>query len=233
MKRQSKYILAVYAAFSLELLINIVMIWFYVKYLPKSFADIFFSSKIRTWILIELAVSCILYGPLEEKIKNKTAGILSLLILVPTWLVANLLIATVSAAFALGTNYRIVLYAFWITFVIFLSMTIWGFLTRRKNYHHPILSRIFISSCIVSIFNIFWGWNWINIIIDVIDIIVVSFFIYLDTVRIKQHAEKLMTENSILKVLNILMDSYGIYIDFALIWADITDLMVRAGADSN
>lgn len=74
-------------------------------------------------------------------------------------------------------------------------MTIWGFLTKRKDYHHPILNSIFIGSFIISLFNMFWGWSWINIIIDVVDLIIVSLFIYLDIIEIKQHSKKLIQVN--------------------------------------
>lgn len=126
-------------------------------------------------------------------------------------------------------NSHVILYAFWITFVIFLSTTIGGFLTKRKDYKHPILSRIFI----ISIFNMFWGWNWINIIIDVIDLVVFSLFIYLNTVEIKQHAKELLVSKSILEISNVLKDANDIYLDFVFIWVDIADLMARAEAYSD
>lgn len=90
-----------------------------------------------------------------------------------------------------------------------------------------------MGSCVISVFNVFWGWNWVNIIIDVIDLVVVSLFIYLNTIKIKQHAKEDLDDNLSLKLLSILMDSNAIYMNFMLIWADITDLMVRAEADSN
>ena len=60
---------------------------------------------------------------------------------------------------------------------------------------------------------------------------VVSLFIYLNTIKIKQHAKEDLDDNLSLKLLSILMDSNAIYMNFMLIWADITDLMVRAEAD--
>lgn len=128
-------------------------------------------------------------------------------------------------------NSHIILYAFWITFVIFLSTTIGGFLTKRKDYKHPILSRIFIGSFVISIFNMFWGWNWINIIIDVIDLVVVSLFIYLNTVEIKQNAKELLVSKPILKISNVLKDANGIYLEFVFIWGDVADLIARTEAD--
>ena len=41
--------------------------------------------------------------------------------------------------------HNIISYALYITVLIFISMTIWGFLTKRRDYHHPILSNIFIG----------------------------------------------------------------------------------------
>ena len=90
-----------------------------------------------------------------------------------------------------------------------------------------------MGSCVISVFNVFWGWNWVNIIIDVIDLVVVSLFIYLNTIKIKQHAKEDLDDNLALKLLSILMDSNAIYMNFMLICADITDLMIRAEADSN
>ncbi|WP_283599113.1 Bax inhibitor-1 family protein [Ligilactobacillus aviarius] len=233
MKSKNKYILAVYTTFSIELLINIATIIFCERnFDSKYFSHAILNQYSNILIIISALLGFIQFFIIEERIKNKKAGILSLLVLIPICLTQCIFIGILFAALALGTNFRIVLYAFLITFMIFLSMTIWGFLSKRTSYHHPILSRIFIGSCVVSVFNMFWGWSWINLIVDVIDLIVVSLFIYLDTIKIKQHAEKFRDDNLILKELNALMDAFYIYMDFALIWADVADLMARTEADS-
>lgn len=123
---------------------------------------------------------------------------------------------------------NIIQYTFWITVVVFISITIWGFLTKRKDYDHPILNYCFIGSVVVGIFNIFWGWSWLNIILDIIDIIIVSLFIYFDTIKIKQHARKVMTFSKKVKFLNVLKDAGNIYLDFLVIWLSLFDLMAES-----
>lgn len=90
-----------------------------------------------------------------------------------------------------------------------------------------------LGSFIISIFNMFWGWSWINIIIDVVDLIIVLLFIYLDTIEIKQHSEKLIQVNKKIRSLNIIKDATDIYMEFAFIWIDLIDLMTLASEDSD
>ena len=72
------------------------------------------------------------------------------------------------------------------------------------------------------------GWSWLNIILDIIDIIIVSLFIYFDTIKIKQHARKVMTFSKKVKFLNILKDAGNIYLDFLVIWSSLFDLMAES-----
>lgn len=234
MKKEIKYSLSVYIMFSIELLINIATIWFCEKsFNPKWFSNVIFNKYFNVFLIIAVIIGIIEEFFINERIEKGKAGPSILAIQIPTYVVCCILMGLPMAALDDIMKSNIILYAFWITFMIFLSTTIWGFVTKRKNYHHPILSRIFIGSCVISVFNVFWGWNWVNIIIDVIDLVVVSLFIYLNTIKIKQHAKEDLDDNSSLKLLSILMDSNAIYMNFMLIWADITDLMVRAETDSN
>ena len=143
-------------------------------------------------------------------------------------LIYGMMVAWLDCMFKdVGWN-NIIQYTFWITVVVFISITIWGFLTKRKDYDHPILNYCFIGSVVVGIFNIFWGWSWLNIILDIIDIIIVSLFIYFDTIKIKQHARKVMTFSKRVKFLNILKDAGNIYLDFLVIWSSLFDLMAES-----
>lgn len=63
---------------------------------------------------------------------------------------------------------------------------------------------------------------------DIVDIIIVSLFIYFDTIKIKQHAKKVVTFSKKVRFLNVLKDASDIYLDFLVIWADITDLMAES-----
>ena len=231
MKKEIKYSLSVYIMFSIELLINIATIWFCEKsFNPNGFSNVIFNKYFNVFLIIAVIIGIIEEFFINERIEKGKAGPSILAIQIPTYVVCCILMGLPVAALDDIMKSNIILYAFWITFMIFLSTTIWGFVTKRKNYHHPILSRIFIGSCVISVF---WSWNWVNIIIDVIDLVVVSLFIYLNTIKIKQHAKEDLDDNSSLKLLSILMDSNAIYMNFMLIWADITDLMVRAEADSD
>ena len=143
-------------------------------------------------------------------------------------LIYGMMVAWLDCMFKdVGWN-NIIQYTFWITVVVFISITIWGSLTKRKDYDHPILNYCFIGSVVVGIFNIFWGWSWLNIILDIIDIIIVSLFIYFDTIKIKQHARKVMTFSKKVKFLNILKDAGNIYLDFLVIWSSLFDLMAES-----
>lgn len=236
MKSKNKYVLAVYATFSIELLINIATIWFCEKKFSfQNFPDMIFNQHFNTVMIIAIIIGGIEEFFINDQIKKEKTGIPLILVQVLTYIACCILMGVVVASADCiaksVANSHIILYAFWITFVIFLSTTIGGFLTKRKDYKHPILSRIFIGSFVISIFNMFWGWNWINIIIDVIDLVVVSLFIYLNTVEIKQNAKELLVSKPILKISNVLKDANGIYLEFVFIWGDVADLIARTEAD--
>lgn len=80
------------------------------------------------------------------------------------------------------SNPNLIQYAFCITATIFIGITIWAFLSREKNYNHPVLTYCYVGIVIVGVFNMFWGWTWLNIVVDIISIVLVSFFIYFDTI---------------------------------------------------
>lgn len=238
MKRQSKYILAVYATFSIELLFNIVTMWFCEDILCwnqiTTFDDLESKLKILAMVFIPVGVIKGLFDEILDKERN------DLLILFCYLIVTLILCFFYGSIFTLvdvGSKilglHNIISYALCITVLIFISMTIWGFLTKRKDYHHPILNNIFIGSFIISIFNMFWGWSWLNIIIDIVDLVVVSLFIYLDTIEIKQHSKELMQVNKKREFLNIIKDATDIYVEFMFIWLDLVDLMTEAVDDSN
>lgn len=123
---------------------------------------------------------------------------------------------------------HIIQYAFCITTVIFIVITIWAFFSKEKNYDHPVLNYCFVGTVVVGIFNMYWGWTWLDIVIDIISIVLVSFFIYFDTIKIKQHAKKAVTYSKKVGFLNVLKDASDIYLDFLVIWSDIADLMLES-----
>lgn len=238
MKKQGKYILAVYATFSIELLFNIVTMWFcgdILHWNQITTIDGFYSKlKMVATVIISAGILKALFDEVLNKKEN------SLLTLFGYSVVTLILCFGYGASFALvdviiriiGLHHNIISYALYITVLIFTSMTIWGFLTKRRDYHHPILSNIFIGTFIISLFNMFWGWSWVNIIIDIIDLVVVSLFIYLDTIEIKQHSKEMMQVNKKRKLLNIIKDATDIYVEFMFIWLDLVDLMTEAAEDS-
>lgn len=77
----------------------------------------------------------------------------------------------------------------------------------------------------------FGGWSWLNIILDIIDIIIVSLFIYFDTIKIKQHAKKVATFSKKVRFLKVLKDAGDIYLDFLLIWSSFMDLMAESESE--
>lgn len=73
-------------------------------------------------------------------------------------------------------NPNLIQYAFCITAIIFIGITIWTFLSNEKEYNHPVLTYCYVGVVIVGVFNMFWGWTWPNIVVDIISIVLVSFF---------------------------------------------------------
>lgn len=240
MKSKNKYILAVYTIFSIELLINIATMWFcenILRWNQLTFDGIESKFKLIVIVFIPMGIIKVLMdGELDKEQKNSSNILLYLFYYPIITLILGFcngaLFTLVDVACGIIGLHNIVLYAFYITALVFLSMTIWGFLTQRKDYHHPILSNIFIGSIVISLFNMFWGWSWVNIIIDIVDLIIVSLFIYLDTIEIKQHSKKLMQADKKYRVLNILKDATNIYGEFVFIWIDLINLMLETEADS-
>ena len=233
MKHSRNYILSVYTVFIIELLTLICSMAFSESFLGLNTLSI---DDLHSNI-ISLAVACAFFILVDCIIewrwidKNK-GGIIVILLYIFTISCENLIygiaVACLDCMFKdVGWN-NIIQYTFWITVVVFVSITIWGFLTKRKDYDHPILNYCFIGSVVVGIFNIFWGWSWLNIILDIIDIIIVSLFIYFDTIKIKQHARKVMNFSKKVKFLNILKDAGNIYLDFLVIWSSLFDLMAES-----
>lgn len=233
MKHSRNYILSVYTVFIIELLTLICSMAFSESFLGLNTLSIddlhsnIISLAIASAFFI--LVDCIV--ELQWIDKNK-GGIIVILLYIFTISCENLIygmaVACLDCMFKdVGWN-NIIQYTFWITVVVFVSITIWGFLTKRKDYDHPILNYCFIGSVVVGIFNIFWGWSWLNIILDIIDIIIVSLFIYFDTIKIKQHARKVMNFSKKVKFLNILKDAGNIYLDFLVIWSSLFDLMAES-----
>ena len=113
MKSKNKYILAVYTTFSIELLINIATIIFCERnFDSKYFSHAILNQYSNILIIISALLGFIQFFIIEERIKNKKAGILSLLVLIPICLTQCIFIGILFAALTLGTNFRIVLYAF-------------------------------------------------------------------------------------------------------------------------
>lgn len=233
MEHSRNYILSVYTVFIIELLTLICSMAFSESFLGLNALSIddlhsnIISLAVASAFFI--LVDCIV--ELQWIDKNK-GGIIVILLYIFTISCENLIygmaVACLDCMFKdVGWN-NIIQYTFWITVVVFVSITIWGFLTKRKDYDHPILNYCFIGSVVVGIFNIFWGWSWLNIILDIIDIIIVSLFIYFDTIKIKQHARKVMNFSKKVKFLNILKDAGNIYLDFLVIWSSLFDLMAES-----
>ena len=233
MKHSRNYILSVYTVFIIELLTLICSMAFSESFLGLNTLSI---DDLHSNI-ISLAVACAFFILVDcivelQWIDKNKGGIIVILLYIFTISCENLIygmaVACLDCMFKdVGWN-NIIQYTFWITVVVFVSITIWGFLTKRKDYDHPILNYCFIGSVVVGIFNIFWGWSWLNIILDIIDIIIVSLFIYFDTIKIKQHARKVMNFSKKVKFLNILKDAGNIYLDFLVIWSSLFDLMAES-----
>lgn len=233
MKQNRKYILAVYTVFILELLTLICSMAFCERFLGFNTLSMDELQSNEDSILIVaiffILIDCVIEWRWIDKNKG---GIIVILLYIFTTSCVNLIygmmLALLDCMFKdVGWN-NIISYTFWITVVVFISITIWGFLTKRKDYNHPILNYCFIGSVVVGIFNIFWGWSWLNIILDIVDIIIVSLFIYFDTIKIKQHAKKVMTFSKKVKLLNVLKDTGDIYLDFLVIWSSLFDLMAES-----
>lgn len=235
--KNEKYTLLVYTVFGIELLINIFFMYFFEKILNwnlLTFKDIDSNMKMIGIGLVFFVVIRLFLEKIINKIKTNFLLVFcySILCLVLCCFYGALL-AIADAVCRIIKFHNIVAYTFWITILVFIGITIGGYLTKGKNYNHPILNNIFIGSFVILLFNMFWGWNWVNIIIDIVDLIIVSLFIYLDTIKIRQHAKKLTQVSKEDKLLNILRDATDIYEDFIFIWIDLIDLLAQSVNDSD
>lgn len=233
MKQSKNYILAVYTIFSIELLTLVCSMAFCESFLgfnTLSFSKLYSSrDSIFTVVFFIILIDCMMEWLWIDKYKGGITVILAYIFIISCENLAyGMMIAWLDCLFRVVGLKGIIQYTFWITVVVFISITIWGFLTKNREYNHPILNYCFIGSFVVGIFNIFWDWSWLNIILDIIDIIIVSLFIYFDTIKIKQHAKKVTTYSKKVKFLNMLQDANGIYMDFLLIWASLFDLIAES-----
>ncbi|WP_283597071.1 Bax inhibitor-1 family protein [Ligilactobacillus aviarius] len=233
MKHSRNYILSVYTVFIIELLTLICSMAFCERFLGFNTLSMGELQSNGDPILIVaiffILIDCVIEWRWIDKNKGKIIVILLYIFTISCEnLIYGMMLALLDCMFKdVGWN-NIIQYTFWITVVVFISITIWGFLTKRKDYNHPILNYCFIGSVVVGIFNIFWGWSWLNIILDIVDIIIVSLFIYFDTIKIKQHAKRVITFSKKVKFLNVLKDASGIYLDFLVIWSSLFDLMAES-----
>lgn len=236
MKNEKDYVLLVYIVFGIELLINILFMIFYKKIL--NWDQLTFDGGIESSIksigigLIPIVIVRLVIEIriIKDKVNKSLVWCYLILILMLCCLYGAMLAVVDTICNIVNFN-NVVEYTFWITVVIFMGMTIGGYFTQRKNYNHPILNNVFIGSFIIFVFNMFWGWNWVNIIIDIVDLVIVSLFIYLDTIKIKQHAKELTQINKTGRILNILRDATDIYEDFIFIWIDLIDLIFESADD--
>ena len=238
MKRQSKYILSVYIGFIFQLLTVIFSMLVCEKISPLRLLSVDeLSTKSNSFVVVVLvfiAINAIIEWFWINKNKGGTILISFYILSVSCenilygvlFACLDLIIKTASKI-AGFSNPNLIQYAFCITATIFIGITIWAFLSKEKNYNHPVLTYCYVGIVIVGVFNMIWGWTWLNIVVDII-IILVSFFIYFDTIKIKQHAKKVVTFSKKVRFLNVLKDASDIYLDFLVIWADITDLMAES-----
>lgn len=236
MKQTKKYVLSVYVVFILELLTLICSMAFSESFLGFNTLSINELQNNIDYIVVVAAFFILIDCVIESRWIDKDKGgiiVISLYIFTTSCenLTYGMLVACLDCISKCVGWSNIIQYTFWITTLIFISITIWGFLTKRKDYNHPILNYCFIGSIVVGIFNIFWGWSWLNIILDIIDIIIVSLFIYFDTIKIKQHAKKVTTFSKKVRFLKVLKDAGDIYLDFLLIWSSFMDLMAESESE--
>lgn len=231
MKKQSKYILSVYIGFIFQLLTVIFSMlvcekFSYLRLL--SFENL--KSQIDSFCVIALVFIGINTVIEWFWISEDKGGTVLISFYMLTVLCENIIYGTLLGGLDLMIKIlnlpNVIQYAFWVTVTIFIGITIWAFFSNRKEYDHPVLSYCYAGIVIAGIFNTFWGWTWFDIVIDIISIIIVSFFIYFDTIKIKQHAKKVATFSKKVRFLNVLEDASSIYLDFLVIWINITDLML-------
>ena len=125
MKKEIKYSLSVYIMFSIELLINIATIWFCEKsFNPKWFSNVIFNKYFNVFLIIAVIIGIIEEFFINERIEKGKTGPSTLAIQIPTYVVCCFLMGLPVAALDDIMKSNIILYAFWITFTIFLSTTI-------------------------------------------------------------------------------------------------------------
>ena len=125
MKKEIKYSLSVYIMFSVELLINIATIWFCEKsFNPKWFSNVIFNKYFNVFLIIAVIIGIIEEFFINERIEKGKTGPSTLAIQIPTYVVCCILMGLPVAALDDIMKSNIILYAFWITFTIFLSTTI-------------------------------------------------------------------------------------------------------------
>lgn len=82
MKSKNKYVLAVYATFSIELLINIATIWFCEKKFSfQNFPDMIFNQHFNTVMIIAIIIGGIEEFFINDQIKKEKTGIPLILVL--------------------------------------------------------------------------------------------------------------------------------------------------------